>query len=211
MSRDRLPPPEPEACLLRPCPSSQKGGTLLAEEVTEVCAHQRRLCDPDGYRPKRCPRCGHQVLHIHGYRERLVPGEDERRVVRIVIHRCAELACRATWRILPMFLARRLWRTWQTVEGEVLEEEAVPARAKVPGRTVRRWKARLGSSARQAVQVLATAGSALYAQVAQGVGLMGTRQELVQKLAEKQGTAVGSRLQAVAALLHRLCPGVRLI
>lgn len=59
--------------LCRPHPSSQNGGTLLAEEVTEAAAHERRLCDPDGYRPERCPRCGHEVLHVHGYRERPSP------------------------------------------------------------------------------------------------------------------------------------------
>src|SRR5438309_1486666 len=112
MSQNRLPPPGPKECLVRPCPSSQKGGTLLAEEVTEPAVHQRRLCDPDGYRPERCPGCGHDVMHVQGYRERRVLGEDEQSVVRIVIHRCAELGCRATWRILPAFVARRLWRTW---------------------------------------------------------------------------------------------------
>ena len=96
MSQNRLPPPQGQECLLRPCPSSQKGGTLLAEDVTELAVHQRRLSDPDGYRPPRCPRCGHDVLHVHAYRERRVLGEDEQSVIGIVIHRCAELGCRAT-------------------------------------------------------------------------------------------------------------------
>lgn len=211
MSQNRLPPPGPGACLVRPCPSSQKGGTLIAEEVTEAAAHQRRLCDPDGYRPARCARCGHDVLHVHAYRERRVLGEDEQAVVRIVIHRCAQPECRATWRSLPLFLARRLWRTWRTVEQEVLPEAAAPARAPVPRRTVRRWKARLGSSARHLVQVLATSASALWTGVAQAVGLGGTRRALVKELAAVQGTAPGRRLAEPAALLHRLCPGVRLM
>ena len=211
MSRDRLPPPVPEACLCRPYRSSQKGGTLVAEEVTEAAAHQRRVCDPGGYRLDRCPRCGHGVVHVHGYRERLVAGEDDQSVVRIVIHRCAQRLCRATWRILPAFLARRLWRTWGTVEQEVLGDAAVPARAPVPRRTVRRWRKRLQSSARQAVQVLASSGGALLTRVAQAVGMEGTREDLVEKLAAQQGTAVGSRLGSAAALLHRLHPGVRLM
>ena len=33
-------------------------------------AHEHRLCDPDGYRPGRCARCGHGVLHVHCYPER---------------------------------------------------------------------------------------------------------------------------------------------
>ena len=211
MSLNRLPPPGPEACLFRPCPSSQKGGTLIVEEVTEPAAHQRRLCDPDGYRPARCPRCGHCVLHVHAYRDRRVPGEDDQAVVRIVIHRCAEEECRATWRSLPSFLARRLWRTWRTVEREVLPEAAEPARSKVPRRTVRRWKERLCSSARHLGQVLSTSVSALWAGVAKAVGLLGTRRALVEELAAQQGTTVGRRLAEPAALLHRLCPGVHLM
>ena len=211
MSQNRLPPPCAPECLDRPCPSSQKGGTLIAEEVTEEEAHQRRLCDPDGYRPSRCPRCGHDVLHVHAYRERQVPGEDERSVMRIVIHRCADQECRATWRILPLFLARRLWRTWRTVEREVLPQAAAPSRAQVPRRTVRRWKARLCSSARYLGQVLATSASALWTTVAQAVGLGGTRRALVEELAPVQGTPPGRRLAEPAALVHRLCPGVRLM
>jgi hypothetical protein len=211
MSPNRLPPPGPEACLVRPCPSSQKGGTLIAEEVTEWAAHQLRLCDPDGYRPPRCPRCGHSVLHVHAYRERRLLGEDEPAVVRIVIHRCAQEECRATWRSLPLFLARRLWRTWRAVEQAVLPEAAAPSRAKTPRRTVRRWRARLASSARHLVQVLATSASAVWTTVAKAVGLGGTRKALVQELSVQQGTPPLRRLAEAAALLHRLCPGVRLM
>jgi hypothetical protein len=211
MSQNRLPPPEPEACLVRPCPSSQKGGTLIAEEVTEPAAHERRLCDPDGYRPSRCPGCGHSVLHVHAYRERRVLGEDEQAVVRIVVYRCAEPGCRATWRSLPLFLARRLWRTWLTVEREVLAEAAASARASVPRRTVRRWKARLLSSARHVVQVLATSASALWTGVVKAVGLGSTRRALVEELGRKQASPPLRRLADPAALLHRLCPGVRLM
>ena len=31
--------------------------------------------DPDGYRPDRCPRCEHDVLHVHSYPERHPRGE----------------------------------------------------------------------------------------------------------------------------------------
>jgi hypothetical protein len=208
MSHDRLPPPCPPQCLYRPYPSSQKGGTLIAEEVTEPAAHHRRLCDPDGYRPPQCPRCGHHVLHVHGYRERRLPGEG---VVRIVIHRCIAQRCQATWRILPLFLARWLWRTWRTVEQQVFGERGASAGPAIPGRTVRRWKARLAGCARGVLQVLSSAGSTQWSGVAQAVGAQGSRGELVQQLAAQQGIAAGSRLAMAAALLHRLCPGVRLM
>jgi hypothetical protein len=51
---------EGEACLVRLRPSSEKGGTIIAEDVTDAAMHERRLYDPDGYRPRFCPRCqGH--------------------------------------------------------------------------------------------------------------------------------------------------------
>ncbi len=53
MSQNRLPPPESEACLFRLRSSTQKGGTLIAEDVTDHATHERRICDPDGYRPRR--------------------------------------------------------------------------------------------------------------------------------------------------------------
>ena len=37
-------------------------------------------------------------------------------VVRIIQYACAAATCGATWRTLPMFLARHLWRVWATVE-----------------------------------------------------------------------------------------------
>jgi hypothetical protein len=75
MSRDRLPPPHQEACLVRLRSSSQKGGTIIAEDVTDRATHERRVCDPDGYRPPFCPNCGGRTLHVHDYRERVLRAE----------------------------------------------------------------------------------------------------------------------------------------
>jgi hypothetical protein len=55
VSRDRLPPPHAEACLVRLRPSTQKGGTIIAEDVLDRATHERRICDPDGYRPPFYP------------------------------------------------------------------------------------------------------------------------------------------------------------
>ena len=46
-------------------PSSQKGGTIIAEDVTDRATHDRRIRDPDGYRPAFCPNCGERTLHVH--------------------------------------------------------------------------------------------------------------------------------------------------
>ena len=80
--------------------SSFKGGTLIAEDVRDLDAHQRRLCDPDGYRPDRCPRCDHDVLHVHCYPKRHPRGEPSMPlVVQIAQYICAAAEwCRATTR-----------------------------------------------------------------------------------------------------------------
>lgn len=207
MSRDRLPPPAPPECLVRPYPSSQKGGTLIAEDVHDMQEHARRLCDPDGYRPPWCPRCGHGVLHVHGYRERVLLAYPETPVATVVVHQCARAACGATWRILPAFIARRLWRAWVTVETETLHGTPSPSRPPVPATTVRRWLARLASSARHLVQVLAAAGDAALTVIAAGVGLDASRGQLAQA-ADVRGA---ERLASLAVLAHRLCPGARLM
>jgi hypothetical protein len=89
--------------------SGFKGGTPIAEDVRDLDAHRRRICDPDGYHLGRCPRCGHDVLHVHCYPERHPRGEPGTPpVVRVAQYMCGADECSATWRILPMFLARHL-------------------------------------------------------------------------------------------------------
>jgi hypothetical protein len=88
MSQDRLPPPEQEACLVRLRPSSQKGGTIVAEDVTDLATHDRRLCEPDGYRPRFCPSCGEKTLHVQrlpgaGLASRAGPAGGQRRAARV--------------------------------------------------------------------------------------------------------------------------------
>lgn len=211
MSQNRLPPPEPADCLVHRYPSSQKGGTLIAEDVTDRETHEKRLCDPDGYRPERCPRCTHDVLHVHEYRERVLRAEPGKPVVTVVVHRCAAEPCRATWRILPQFIARYLWRSWPVVETATLGRPRWADTPPVPKRTTRRWQARLRSPARLLVKVLVTSGSAALARLAQQIGRGGTRRALVMAYAAAMSTGARRRLAEPAALIHRLCPGVRLM
>ena len=214
MSQERLPPPEPEGCLILSRASRYKGGTLVAEDVTEAVTHRKRLCDPDGYRPAQCPRCGGGVLHVHDYPRRRPRGESGvREEITIVRHICAEPTCEATWRILPAFLARHLWRAWPTVERAVSQAEPPPAGAAtpVPRRTRRRWRARLASAAKQLVLVLAMSGGALLEALAKTVGLVATRQALVDAYVHMSSAPIGRRLAGVAALVHRLERGVRLM
>lgn len=202
MSQNRLPPPQPPSYLDHRYPSTQKGGTLIAEDVTDLAAHERRLCDPNGYRPPVCPRCGHGVLHVHDYRGRVLRADPERAMTTVVRHRCARASCSARWLILPLLLARQLWRRWEVVEASTLGRR--PAQwPSVPARTRRRWRARLQMAGRLLVQVLAASDAAVLGRVAERVGLAGSRLELV--------LALGFSLSHAAALLHRLAPGLRLM
>lgn len=215
MSRDRLPPPEPEACLVRLRPSSQKGGTIVAEDVTDLATHERRLCDPDGYRPKRCPGCGETTLHVHDYRERVLRAEPGRPVASIVRHEC--VGCEAIWQTLPAFITRHLWRTWRVVEQTLTGGVPPPAETEerrwpaVPKRTQRRWSARWLRSVQLLVQVLTSCGEAAWAALASGLGAETRCSQLVRAYAEGQVIEPGHRLAEVAALVYRLQPKVRLM
>jgi hypothetical protein len=219
MSQDRLPPPNQEACLVRLRPSSQKGGTIIAEDVTDRATHDRRLGSPDGYRPAFCPNCGARTLHVHDYRERILRAEPGEPVARVVRHEC--VGCDGIWQIVPAFLARHLWRTWRVVEHALTgagppppATPSMPVRRlwpRVPERTQRRWQARWRRPAQFLTQVLAACGEAAWAALAAGLGPAATCAELVAAYAGAQATPAGQRLASVAALVHRLQPQVRLM
>ena len=108
MTDEQSPPPAAPACLCRPYPSTQKGGTLVAEDVLDLATHEQRLETPATYRPAACPRCQAKV-HLHDLRVRLLLDQPER-CTEVVRFRCADRArCGAAWQVLPAFLARWLW------------------------------------------------------------------------------------------------------
>ena len=214
MSQDRLPPPDPEACLVRLRPSTQKGGTLIAEDVIDWVTHDRRICDPDGYRPAVCLTCGGSSLHIHDYRERVLRAEPTTPVTRIVRLACA--TCGAIWQVLPSFIARHLWRTWPTVV-HTLVPDAAPASTDpprwptVPSRTMRRWRARWERSAHALAQILAVSGAATWAALAGLLRPDARCHDLILAYADQSGSRFSLAVAAVAALIYRLQPKVRLM
>jgi hypothetical protein len=86
-----------------------------------------------------------------------------------------------------------------------------PAATKIPGSTVRRWCARLRSSASQLVELLARRSSALLARVAEHAGVIADRRALVEAFGAVAGQAVGARLSSLAAITHELERGVRVM
>ena len=206
MNEIRTAPPAAETCLVSSYASrggtGQKGGTLIDETVIDLAAHEMRMKDPGSYRPAEC-RCGCTRLHLHDRRERRARGSTSA-MVTVVIFLCAK--CFATWRVVPAFLARCLWRTWEVVEAVLFDGERVVT---VPARTVQRWHARLAQAAIAATQALATSGDPTLRAVAQRVGLTASRTALVKAFAAAIETP--ARLAPLAALLHRLSPGLRLM
>ena len=145
MSRDRLPPPQPEACLTMSRASRYKGGTIIAEDVWSPEEHIRRMSSPDGYRPEVCGRCGSDRLHVHDYPERKPLGVAMLAALRVVRFICANPSCGATWRVLPAFLARHLWWVWRRVERATTLPAAPACRRPRPKprlRPRRRWPQR---------------------------------------------------------------------
>jgi hypothetical protein len=238
MSQQRLPPPQPDPCLIQSRKAKFRGGTLIAEEVWSAEEHEKRLCDPDGYRPEQCGHCGCRRLHVHDYPLRRPVGEPLLTLLRIVRFICSNEQCQATWRVLPAFLARHLWWIWQristatrneadeastvSVDAEgVGEPTAAPTgtsagRAEhkgraVPTRTRRRWQQRLSASSRQLVVLMASRAVRGVQQVAEAVGLAANRRELVTAYEQALDIAVRASLGALAALIDRLERGVRLM
>ncbi len=209
MTDSRSLSPAAEACLCRPYPSSQKGGTLIAEDVHDLVTHEERLQDPDAYRPRSCPRCGAE-LHVHDLRSRVLHGEPHA-ATEVIRFRCADRErCGGAWQILPAFLARHLWGSWSRVRDAL----SAGSSSTVPARTRRRWSARLAMAARLLVVVLGTATDGVWARIARAVGLEARRLDLLQYYAAEPSLSVAppeACWAGLAAAVHRLSPGVRLM
>jgi len=192
----------------------QKGGTLIAEDVWERYDHLRRLADPDGYRPQSCSRCGGSHLHAHDFKDRLRRNDPEAAAEQVRRFECTD--CGAVWCVLPAFLARHVHHSWGTVQAAMVQDGALDPsgdkerRVTVPGRTRRRWRSRLRSSARVLVQALVDVG----AEVASVLGRLTmecSRRILIDTLAREGLLTAGRKLGELAAWIHRVVPGVRLM
>jgi len=139
----------------------------------------------------------------------VLAADPDQPVIRVIRYLCP--SCKATWRILPAFVARHLWRSWKVVEANALDDRPPRTWPTVPERTRRRWRARLLAAARQVVDVLAGSGIALMQDLAKRLGLDATREQLVQAYATLKSLAPGVRLAELASLVHHLAPGARLM
>jgi len=209
-SRAPAHPPTPDACLVHSRRKRYRGGTVIAVDVHDVAEHQRRLCRAGGYRPPACPRCGADRLHVHDHLQRVLPGSSRVPCIDIVRYICADANCAATWRVIPAFVARHLWRHWETVARVIAGDPPRAGDPPVPSRTRRRWKARLRSAARQVVSVLVEHDAERLAAFIPVPDFDWTRQHLVQFLLA--GRVLGRHgLADIASAMHVVEPGVRLM
>jgi hypothetical protein len=206
----RTKPPSPDPCLVYSRRSRFHGGTVIALDVHELADHEQRLRRPDGYRPPACLRCGGGRLHVHDRLQRLLLGEPALGRIQILRYICAAAACGATWRVLPAFVARHLWRRWTTVARTIAGDPRSSTSVPVPDRTRRRWNARLGSAARQLVHVLAHHDDEEVASFARFAGFDATRRDLVELFTAGRVLGVHA-LADIASTLHALEPGIRLM
>jgi hypothetical protein len=161
-------------------------------------------------------------MHIHDYRPRLLLGHAGQST-EIARFRCSNRdVCGAVVQVIPALLARCLWRSWETVES-AMETAAPPSEgagaaapdAAIPKRTRRRWRARLSASAAVVIAALATAlgASTWLGGIVKTVGLGGSRAEAVAAF-RTQATPLpspGLAYAGLAAVLHRVAPGLRLM
>lgn len=180
-------------------PSSVKGGTVIAGDVWDREEHERRLVDPESYRPE-CRHCG-RPMQGHGLRDR-------RHEVRLDIRRYRCRRCHAVVQVLPAFVARSLWRLWRTVESAVVPSGR-RAWVLVPERTLRRWRARVMLAARVLLHVLSSLRIAALDELVAAIGLDATRRALLVAFRPLAG-AVGA-LAALTVLLGKVVPGLRVM
>lgn len=111
------------------------------------------------------------------------------------------------WQVIPGFLARRLWRRWEVVEG-ALTGKRRRSHIHVPGRTRRRWRSKLASDGRVVRHVLSATQQPGLEAVLRRVQPICTRGEV---LSAYRGYAGEDVLAELGALLHRLAPGLRMM
>lgn len=172
---------------------------MIAGDVWDREEHERRLVDPESYRPV-CRHCG-RPMQGHGQRDR-------RHEVRLDIRRYRCRPCHAVVQVLPAFVARHLWRLWRTVESAVVTSERV-AWTLVPERTLRRWRERVMLAARVVLHVLSSLRTPVLDELVATLGLDATRRALL--VAFRPLAGVVGALAALTVLLGKVLPGLRVM
>jgi hypothetical protein len=127
-------------------------------------------------------------------------------VETVRLFRCALEGCGAVFTVLPAFIARHLWRNWKTVQG------ATEGKAEPPKSTLLRWLGRLQSDASLLLQaVTAKAATLLRGSLLRCLSKVTTRASFLLTMAPSGLFSTGHLFALVAAWVHRLEPGIRLM
>jgi hypothetical protein len=104
-------------------------------------------------------------------------------------------------------LARHVWHAWKAVERAVLPDAKLASSGApaIRPRTQARWSARLASSARVLVVLLAMSGGAALETVSKRVGLDGTRRDVVVAYAAEANPESVSKNRRGCALSRKDC------
>ena len=87
---------------------------LILPGVLSLSQHVDTLRkEPESYRPKRCPRCGHAILWCHGCYTRKSDPTGVLNPVSIPRFFCPSPDCRSTCSMLPECIPPRSWYLWQ--------------------------------------------------------------------------------------------------
>jgi len=185
-----------------------KGGTVIAEDVLDAEVHRDLIADPDGYRRhvSPCRRCAGETIHAHCFRERILrpaSPQESSRTATIRLYYCP--GCGAVFTVLPAFIARHLWREWETVE------EVSTKNAEAPRTTRRRWLSRLGCSAARLVQAIFALGARLSRKLTELLRDVRTRRDLVDAVTSARSVPADAPFAGLAGWIHRLEAGIRLM
>jgi hypothetical protein len=179
---------------------------VIADDVEDAQTHREKLADPDLYRSYigACRNCHAEKVHSHCLRERILrpAGPTQpRQVEEIRLYRCP--GCGAVYTVLPLFIARHLWRDWETVQSVC--EGKRPA----PRTTKGRWCKRLHSCAKQLIQAFLAKGQNLIASAFRALlPHVRIRLDLVETLNARSAAETYATL---AAWIQRVEPGLRLM
>jgi len=121
---------------------------LILPGVLSLSQHVDTLRkEPESYRPKRCPRCGHAILWCHGCYTRKADSTGALNPVPIPRFFCPSPDCRSTCSMLPECIPPRSWYLWQVrqvvflllLKGNSLNA-TVASNGSLAGRqTIQRW------------------------------------------------------------------------